>query len=216
MLTVHHLNNSRSQRVLWLLEELEAPYEIKSYQRDSETNLAPAELEAIHPLGKSPVITDAGNTIIESGAIIDYIVRHYGGRYGGKNGEGRLAPVPGTRAHEDYLQWMHYAEGSAMLPLMLKLYTSRLPDGGAALQPRIDSELDNHLGFMNEALEGHDWLVDNEFSAADIQLSFAPQVASMLYSLDAFPNLRAFLDRIHSRAAYQRAIARGGPYAFGS
>ncbi len=208
MLTVHHLNNSRSQRVLWLLEELEVDYEIKNYQRNSETNLAPPELEAIHPLGKSPVITDEGNTIIESGAIIDYIVRHYG--------DGQLAPIPGTRAHEDYLQWMHYAEGSAMLPLMLKMYTSRLPDGGAALQPRINGELDNHLGFMNKALEGHDWFVDNEFSAADIQLSFAPQIAKILYSLDAFPNLQAFLDRIHSRDAYKRAIAKGGPYAFGS
>jgi len=208
MLTVHHLNNSRSQRVLWLLEELEVTYEIKNYQRDAETNLAPAELEAIHPLGKAPVITDGGNTIIESGAIIDYIVRHYG--------DGELSPIPGTRAHEDYLQWMHYAEGSATLPLMLKLYTSRLPDGGAALQPRINSELDNHLGFMNAALEEHEWFVDNEFSAADIQLSFVPQVARMLYSLEGFPNLQAFLDRIHDRDAYQRAIAKGGPYAFGS
>ncbi|MEL7045688.1 MAG: glutathione S-transferase [Pseudomonadota bacterium] len=208
MLTVHHLNNSRSQRVLWLLEELGVEYEVRNYQRDAETNLAPQELLDIHPLGKSPVITDDGNTIIESGAIIDYIVRHYG--------EGELAPIPGTRAYEDYLQWMHYAEGSAMLPLMLKLYTSRLPDGGEALQPRINSELDNHLGFMNQALEGHDWFVDDEFSAADIQLSFAPQVAKLLYSLNEFPNLEDFLTRIHGRDSYQRAIERGGPYAFGS
>jgi glutathione S-transferase len=208
MLTVHHLNNSRSQRVLWLLEELEVEYEIRNYQRDSTTNLAPQDLLDIHPLGKSPVITDDGNTIIESGAIIDYIVRHYG--------DGQLAPIPGTRAHEDYLQWMHYAEGSAMLPLMLKMYTSRLPDGGEALQPRINSELDNHLGFMDRALEGHDWFVDNEFSAADIQLSFVPQIAKLLYSLDTFPNLDDFLTRIHQREAYKRAIERGGPYAFGS
>ncbi|MEM1188264.1 MAG: glutathione S-transferase [Pseudomonadota bacterium] len=208
MLTVHHLNNSRSQRVLWLLEELGVEYEVRNYQRDAETNLAPQELLDIHPLGKSPVITDDGNTIIESGAIIDYIVRRYG--------KGELAPIPGTRAYEDYLQWMHYAEGSAMLPLMLKLYTSRLPDGGEALQPRINSELDNHLGFMNQALEGHDWFVDDEFSAADIQLSFAPQVAKLLYSLDEFPNLEDFLTRIHGRDSYQRAIERGGPYAFGS
>ncbi|MEO1082221.1 MAG: glutathione S-transferase [Pseudomonadota bacterium] len=208
MLTVHHLNNSRSQRVLWLLEELGVEYEVRNYQRDAETNLAPQELLNIHPLGKSPVITDDGNTIIESGAIIDYIVRRYG--------KGELAPIPGTRAYEDYLQWMHYAEGSAMLPLMLKLYTSRLPDGGEALQPRINSELDNHLGFMNQALEGHDWFVDDEFSAADIQLSFATQVAKLLYSLDEFPNLEDFLTRIHGRDSYQRAIERGGPYAFGS
>ncbi len=208
MITVHHLNNSRSQRVLWLLEELDLEYEIRNYQRDSETNLAPPELLDIHPLGKSPVITDGEYTIIESGAIIDFIVRHHG--------QGRLAPPQDTPAYEDYLQWMHYAEGSAMLPLMLKMYTGRLADGGEALQPRINSELDNHLGFMNRALENKDWFVGNEFSAADIQLSFVPQVGKLLYGLENFPNLDGFLDRIHARPAYQRAIARGGPYAFGS
>lgn len=208
MLTVHHLNNSRSQRVLWLLEELGVDYTIAKYQRDSETNLAPPELVAVHPLGKSPVLTDGDNTIIESGAIIDYIVRH--------QGESRLAPANGTKAYEDYLQWMHYAEGSAILPLMLKMYVSRLPDGGAALHPRINSELDNHLGYMNAALEDTDWFVDNTFSAADIQLSFVPQIAGVLYSLEAFPNLAAFLDRIHARPAYQRALEKGGRYDFGS
>jgi glutathione S-transferase len=208
MLVVHHLNNSRSQRVLWLLEELGVDYEIRTYQRDEKTNLAPPELLDVHPLGKSPVITDAGYTIIESGAIIDYIVRHYG--------DGRLAPPPGTPAHEDYLQWMHYAEGSAALPLMLKLYTRNLPDGGAALQPRIDSELNNHLGFMDRALAERDWFVEDSFTAADIQLSFVPQIAQLLYTLDPFPKLADFLARIHAREAYKRAIARGGPYAFGS
>ncbi|MDP5070731.1 MAG: glutathione S-transferase family protein [Congregibacter sp.] len=208
MLTIHHLNNSRSQRVLWLLEELGVEYDIRNYERDSETNLAPPELLDIHPLGKSPVLTDADNTIIESGAIIDYIVRHYG--------EGRLAPKPGTTAHENYLQWMHYAEGSAMLPLMLKMYTARLPDRGESLQPRINSELDNHLGFLNRALDDQDWFVGNQFGAADIQLSFVPQVGKLLYGLDKFSNLDGFLDRIHARPAYQRALERGGPYAFGS
>ncbi len=208
MLTVHHLNNSRSQRVLWLLEELGVEYDIRNYERDKETNLAPPELLDIHPLGKSPVITDGEFTIIESGAIIDYIVRHYGA--------GRLAPVPGTPAYEDYLQWMHYAEGSATLPLMLKMYTGRLGEGGEPLQPRINSELDNHLGFMNHALDNQDWFVANEFSAADIQLSFVPQIGKLLYGLDNFPNLNAFLERIHARDAYRRAIARGGPYAFGN
>ena len=208
MLTIHHLNNSRSQRVLWLLEELGIDYAIARYQRDSDTNLAPPELLAVHPLGKSPVLTDGDMTVIESGAIIDYIVR--------RHGDGRLAPTPGTRAHEEYLQWLHYSEGSAMLPLMLKMYTSRLPDGGAALQPRITSELDNHLGFMNNALAGAEWFVDNNFSAADVQLSFVPQVARLLYSLDSFPNLAAFLDRIHARPAYQRALEKGGRYDFGS
>jgi glutathione S-transferase len=208
MLTVHHLNNSRSQRVLWLLEELGLEYQIANYQRDADTNLAPPELLAVHPLGKSPVLTDGDNTVIESGAIIDYIVR--------RHGDGRLAPEPGTGAYEAYLQWMHYSEGSAMLPLMLKMYVGRLPDGGEALQPRINSELDNHLGYMNQALEGAEWFVENTFSAADIQLSFVPQVASMLYGLDKFPNLAAFLDRIHARDAYKRAIEKGGRYDFGS
>ncbi|WP_439102075.1 glutathione S-transferase family protein [Congregibacter sp.] len=208
MLTVHHLNNSRSQRVLWLLEELGVEYEVRTYERDAETNLAPPELLEIHPLGKSPVLTDEVNTVIESGAIIDYIVRHYG--------RGRLAPEPGTPAYENYLQWMHYAEGSAMLPLMLKMYTGRLPDGGEALQPRINSELDNHLGFMDRALADQDWFVADTFSAADIQLSFVPQVGKLLHGLDNFPNLAGFLDRIHARPAYKRALERGGPYAFGS
>ena len=208
MLTVHHLDNSRSQRILWLLEELGLDYEIVSHQRDASTNLAPPALLAVHPLGKSPVLTDGALTIIESGAIIDYIVRRHGG--------GRLAPEPGTDAHEHYLQWLHYAEGSAMLPLMLKMYTGRLPDGGADLQPRITSELDNHLGYMNGALQGSEWFVDGSFSAADVQLSFVPQVARLLYTLEPFPNLAAFLDRIHARPAYRRALERGGEYAFGS
>lgn len=208
MLTVHHLNNSRSQRILWLLEELELEYRIESYQRDAETSLAPPELLAVHPLGKSPVLTDGEETVIESAAIIDYIVR--------RHGDGRLAPEPGTSEHEQYLQWLHYSEGSAMLPLMLKMYTGRLPDGGAALQPRIDSELDNHLGYMNSSLSGADWFVGDTFSAADVQLSFIPQISRLLYSLDAFPNLQGFLERIHARPAYRRALDRGGEYAFGS
>jgi glutathione S-transferase len=207
MLTVHHLNNSRSQRILWLLEELELDYQIVRHQRDATTNLAPPELLEVHPLGKSPVLTDGARTIIESGAIIDYIVRRHGG--------GLLAPSPGSDAHEQYLQWLHYAEGSAMLPLMLKMYTGRLPDGGAALQPRITGELDNHLSYMDKALEKSGWFVGGEFSAADVQLSFVPQVARRLYSLERFPNLSSFLERIAARPAYRRALTRGGEYAFG-
>ncbi|MEM1403403.1 MAG: glutathione S-transferase family protein [Pseudomonadota bacterium] len=214
MLTIHHLNNSRSQRVLWLLEELDVEYAIKNYQRDGETNLAPPELMEVHPLGKSPVLTDGDLTIIESGAIIDYIVRHYD--MDKDTVEGKLSPESGTKEHEEYLQWMHYAEGSAVLPLMLKLYTSRLPDQGEALQPRIHSEIDNHLGFMDRALSVGDWFVNNTFSAADIQLSFVPQVGKLLYGLDSFPDLDDFLSRIHARPAYQRAVERGGPYAYGS
>jgi glutathione S-transferase len=208
MLTVHHLNNSRSQRVLWLLEELGLEYEIKRYQRDAQTNLAPPALRAVHPLGKSPVLTDGERTVHESGAIIDYVVRRHGG--------GLLAPAPGTDAHEQYLQWLHYAEGSAMLPLMLKLYTARLPDGGAALQPRISSELENHLGFMDQALDGSEWFVGGTFSAADVQLSFVPEIAQRLHTLEPFPNLAAFVERIHARPAYHRALDRGGEYAFAS
>jgi len=205
MLTVHHLNNSRSQRILWLLEELELDYELKCYERNTETNLAPPELEAVHPLGKSPVLTDGDRTVIESGAIIDYILRIHG--------NGRLLPAQGSAAHEAYLQWLHYAEGSAMLPLMLRMYTGRLPDGGEGLQPRITEELNRHLGYLNSALEGVDWFVDNELSGADIQLSFVAEVAPLLHP-EPFPNLLAFRDRLQARPAYQRALEKGGAYVF--
>tara|TARA_R110002110_G_scaffold409480_2_gene631871 strand:- start:33459 stop:34091 length:633 start_codon:yes stop_codon:yes gene_type:complete len=207
MLVVHHLNNSRSQRVLWLLEELELPYRIVRYQRNADTNLAPPELEAVHPLGKSPLLGDGDRVIIESGAIIDYVLRRHGG--------GRLLPAPGSDEHEQYLQWLHYAEGSAMLPLMLRMYTSRLPDQGAALQPRINDELERHLGYIDAALEGVDWLVGNSFSGADIQLSFVAEIAPLLHTLEPYPNLAAFRDRIHARPAYRRALEQGGEYAFG-
>src|SRR4051812_42279999 len=164
MIVVHHLNDSRSQRILWLLEELGVPYEIKRYQRDATTRLAPPELKAVHPLGKSPVITDGDRVVHESGAIIDYIVRRHGG--------GRLAPALGSDAYETYLQWLHYAEGSAMLPLLLNMYVARLGEAGAPLHPRIQSEIANHLGFTDASLAGRDWLLGSELSAADIQMSF--------------------------------------------
>ena len=207
MLTVHHLNNSRSQRILWLLEELGLDYELKCYERDATTNLAPPELEAVHPLGKSPVITDGSNTIIESGAIIDYILRVHG--------QGRLVPATGSVDHEQYLQWLHYGEGSAMLPLMLRMYTGRLPDGGAALQPRINDELNRHLGYLDTSLEGVDWFVANTFSGADIQLSFVAELAPLLHPEGTFPNLAAFRDRLQARPAYKEALAKGGKYDFG-
>jgi glutathione S-transferase len=208
MIEVHHLNNSRSQRVLWLLEELELPYEIKSYQRDATTMLAPESLKKIHPLGKSPVIRDGDQVVAESGAILEYIVR--------KHGKGRLAPPESSPDAVRYLQLMHYAEGSAMLPVMLQLYTSRLGEAGAPLRPRITSELEGHLGWLDQQLSGRDWFVGNELTAADIQLSFPIQAARMLYGIDKFPNLKRFLERIHARPAYRRALERGGPYAFGS
>lgn len=206
MLTVHYLNNSRAQRILWLLEELELDYAVQVYERNPETNLAPPELEAIHPLGKSPVLVDGNATIIESGAIIDYLLREHG--------DGRLLPKAGTIAHEEYLQWMHYAEGSAMLPLMLRMYTGRLPDGGEALQPRINDELNRHLGYIDSALEGVDWLVENRFSGADVQMSFVAEIAPLLHP-QSFENLAAFRARCHARPAYQAALEKGAAYAYG-
>jgi glutathione S-transferase len=203
MLTVHHLNDSRSQRVLWLLEELGTPYEIRPYARNAATRLAPPELAAVHPLGKSPVVEDDGLTLIESGAIVDYIIRRHGG--------GRLQPAAGTRDFEAYNQWLHYAEGSAMLPLMLKLYTGRLGEAGAPLKPRIDSELANHLGFVNQSLAGRDFLVCNSLTGADVQMSFVGEAARELRA--QYPAMDAWVRRLQARPAYQRALERGGPYA---
>ena len=203
MIVVHHLNDSRSQRVLWLLEELGVPYEIRAYQRDATTRLAPPELMAVHPLGKSPVIEDNGLTVIESGAIVDYLIRHHGG--------GRLQPAAGTRDFELYNQWLHYAEGSAMLPLMLRLYTSRLGDAAAPLAPRIDSELANHLGYVDRSLQGRDWLVGDSLTGADIQMSFVGEASRTLRA--SYPAMDAWVRRCQARPAYQRALERGGPYA---
>jgi glutathione S-transferase len=205
MIVVHHLNDSRSQRILWLLEELGLPYEIKHYQRDAQTRLAPPELKVIHPLGKSPVITDNGRVIIESGAIIDYLIRKYGSQ---------LQPVPTTAEYDDYQQWLHYAEGSAMLPLLLKLYVSRLGDAGAPLSPRIESELANHIGYVNQALAGRDWLIGGDISGADIQMSFVGEAASARTNRSAYPNIEAWVKRFQARPAYQRALVRGGPYVY--
>ena len=206
MIVVHHLNNSRSQRVLWLLEELAVPYEIKRYQRDSQTNLAPPELKQVHPLGKSPVITDANRTIIESGAIIDYLIRHYG--------KGRLQPGVETPEYDQYQQWLQFAEGSAMLPLMLNLYVGRLGEAGAPLKPRIDSEIANHLGYINNSLAGRQYLVGSDLSGADIQMSFVAEMAKIFKKLEPYPNLGAWLTRMHARPAFQRSIEKGGAYRF--
>ena len=206
MIIVHHLNDSRSQRVLWLLEELGLPYEIQAYARNATTRLAPPELMAIHPLGKSPVIQDEGRTIIESGAIVDYLIR--------RHGQGRLQPAAGSDDFEAYNQWLHYAEGSAMLPLMLKLYTSRLGDAAAPLGPRIDSELANHLGYVNRSLEGRNFLVGDSLTGADIQMSFVGEAARGLRA--SYPAMDAWVKRLQARPAYQRALERGGPYALAS
>jgi glutathione S-transferase len=208
MIIVHHLNNSRSQRILWLLEELRLPYEIKPYQRHAQTRLAPPELKEVHPLGKSPVITNDGRVIAESGAIIDYIIRRHGG--------GRLQPDPSSAAYDDYVQWLHFAEGSAALPLLLKLYVSGLGAAAAPLVPRIESEIANHLGYIDSRLAGRSYLLGDELSGADIQLSYVGEVAGVRANRAAYPHLDAWVRRYQARQAYQAAIARGGPYGFTS
>ena len=206
MIIVHHLNASRSQRVLWLLEELGLPYEIRHYTRNATTRLAPPELQAVHPLGKSPVVEADGLKLIESGAIVDYLIRRHGG--------GRLRPAMDTTDFESYQQWLHYAEGSAMLPLLLKLYVSRLGDAGAPLWPRIDSELANHLGFVDRALAGRDWLLGDALSGADVQMSFVGEAARGLRA--SYPHIDAWVRRFQQRPAYRRALERGGPYSMAS
>jgi len=220
MITVHHLNNSRSQRVLWLLEELGQPYEIIRYQRDPATMLAPASLKAVHPLGKSPVVvTDEGLTLAESGAIIETLAERYG--------PGKLAPVPGTPEAVRYRYWLHYAEGSAMPPLLLKLVFDRIEKSpvpffakpivkGIAAKTKaafIAPQLRTHLDFMEGELGKSLWFAGEAFTAADIQMSFAVEAAQARGGLDASrPRLMAYLQRIHARPAYQRALERGGPF----
>ena len=202
MLKVHHLNNSRSQRILWLLEELGTPYEIVKYQRMSPMPLAPPELKEVHPLGKSPVITDGDRTIAESGAIVEYIIDRYG--------NGRLRPKPGSDDYWKYVEWMHYAEGSAMLPLLMALYAGLLGDGAALLRPRIDSEIANNLSYMAAGLGGRQFFVGNDLTGADIQLLFVLEAAGS--RLEPYPALVAYRDRMHARPAYKRGIDKGGPY----
>jgi glutathione S-transferase len=202
MLTVHHLNNSRSQRILWLLEELGTPYEIVKYQRMEGLPLAPPELKQVHPLGKSPVITDGGRTMAESGAIVEYIIDTYGG--------GRMKPQPGTEDHWKYVEWMHYAEGSAMLPLLLALYAGFLGDGAALLRPRIDSEIANNLSYIESGLQGREFFVGESLTGADIQMLFVLEAAGA--RLEPYPAAVGYRDRMHARPAYQRGIEKGGPY----
>ena len=206
MIIVHHLNESRSQRILWLLEELGLDYDIRHYARNATTRLAPPELQAVHPLGKSPVVEVEGRTLIESGAIVDHLIRRHGG--------GRLQPAADSADYDDYQQWLHYAEGSAMLPLLLKLYVSRLGEAGAPLAPRIDSELANHLGYVDRSLAGRTWLVGDTLTGADVQMSFVGEAARGLRA--QYPNLDAWVRRLQQRPAYRRALERGGPYSMAS
>jgi glutathione S-transferase len=218
MITLHHLDNSRSQRVLWLLEELQLPYEIKRYARDPQTMLAPVELKKVHPLGKSPVITDGELTLAESATILEYLIERYG--------QGRLAPPVGSPENLRFRYWMHYAEGSAMPPLLLKLVFDRIANGPMPFVIRpvaraitkgankafIGPQLKLHLDYMESELEKSQWFAGEEFSAADIQMSFPLEAAQARAGLGVSrPRLNAFLQRIRDRPAYQRAIERGGP-----
>ena len=221
MLTVHHLNDSRSQRVLWLLEELGVPYDIRHYRRDPVTMLAPPELRAVHPLGKSPVLTDGDVTVAETGAIVEYLVDRHGG--------GRLRPEPGTPEHLRYRYWLHFAEGSAQPQLLLKLFFGRLPqapmpeEARPVVQAIVDRMNETYIGpnlraqldLMEAELGRSAWFAGDEFSAADVQLSFPLEAAVERAGLDASrPRLMDFLERIHARPAYRRALERGGPYRF--
>jgi glutathione S-transferase len=219
MIIVHHLNNSRSQRVLWLLEELGLAYEVKRYERDPKTMLAPTALRQVHPLGKSPVLTDETLTLAESGAIVEYLVDRYG--------KGQLVPPPATPERLRYTYWLHYAEGSAMPPLLLKLVFDRLEQSPMPFFMRpvaqvlvnrtkrsfIEPQLVQHLDYLEAELGKSLWFAGNEFTAADMQMSFPLEAAAARAGLnESRPNLMRFLNQIHTRPAYQRALERGGAY----
>jgi glutathione S-transferase len=215
MLTVHHLNNSRSQRVLWLLEELEVPYEIVKYERDPATMLAPPALQKIHPLGKSPVVTDGGATIAESGAILEYLVETYG--------NGRMAPARDTPDFQRYRYFLHYAEGSLMPVLLMKLITRKIRQAPLIVRPIakaiagkvdagfVDPNLDRHTAFLAGELATREWFA-GELSAADCQMLF-PMQAIAARTTNAPARITSWVSRVESRPAYQRALAKGGRYS---
>ena len=220
MITVHHLNNSRSQRVLWLLEELKLDYEVIRYERDEKTMLAPPALRKIHPLGKSPVISDGDITVAESGAIIEYLVDG--------PGKGQLKPEHGTAEQRRYTYWLHYAEGSAMPPLLMSLVFARIPKqpmpffvrpiargiADKVLTNFVNPQLKAHHDFLESELRDRDWFAGRHFTAADIQMSFPVEALAARGGLKKGKGmLGAWLERIHDRPAYQRALLRGGPYA---
>jgi glutathione S-transferase len=217
MITVHHLNNSRSQRVLWLLEELGCEYQVVKYQRDPHTLLAPPELRSIHPLGKSPVVTDGGQTLAESGAILEYLIERYG--------NGRLRPPAGSPERLRYTYWLHYAEGSAMPPLLLKLVFIRLPRPVPALirpivravarraqESLIDPQLRTHIDFWEGELQKATWFAGEELTGADIQMSFPLEAAAARAGIALGSRVSGFLERIHARPAYRRALEAGGEF----
>ena len=206
MIIVHHLENSRSQRILWLLEELQMPYEVRRYERDRKTMLAPPELKRVHPLGKSPVIEHQGRVVAETGAIVEYLV---------ELAEGRLGPPANRDAVLRYRQFLHYAEGSMMPPLLALLVVGRLGLLGKPARAPVQAMLDAHLDWLESELGGRDWFAGDEFTAADIMMSFPLEACRARAGLDARrPNLTDWLERIHARPAYGEALAKGGPYAY--
>ncbi len=209
MIVVHHLNNSRSQRIIWLLEELGLPYRIERYQRDAKTNLAPPELRAVHPLGKSPVIQDDELILAESGAIVEYLVERYG--------DGRLAPRRGTPEHVRYLHWMHFAEGTIMLHLVGRLYLTRVGEAAKAMQGRVEAMIQDELDLVEAELGQSEHLAGAAFSAADVQMLFPLEFAVHAgLAGERQPRLRDYVTRMQARPAYRRAIEAGGAYAFAS
>ena len=207
MLTVHHLNNSRSQRILWMLEELEVEYQIKHYQRDPATNRAPAELKAIHPLGKSPVIEDGDEIVAETGAIVVYLLDKYG--------KDRLRPAKDTQDYYDYVHFLHFAEGSAMLPFLLALYTGYLGEAAAPIQPLIMKDIKGVLDYCEYRLIRSEYFAGEALSGADIQMIFPLEAAKATGRLKGYDACIEFVDKIHKRPAYLRALERGGDYAYG-
>jgi len=205
MMIVHHLNNSRSQRILWLLEELDVPYEIKHYTRDAKTNLAPPELLSVHPLGKSPMIEVNGRVISESAAIVEYICSIHGPQ---------LIPDAGSDAYVSHQELMHFAEGSAMTPILLALYVGQLGTAGKPLEPRIQQQLQSHFSYMENTLRPSGHFVLDGLSAVDIMMSFPAEVAIKQGRGEALPNLAAFVKNLQARPAYQAALTKGGPYKF--
>lgn len=222
MITVHHLENSRSQRILWLLEELGVEYEVQTYRRNPKTMLAPPELKKIHPLGKSPIITDDSQTVAESGAIIEYLVARYEGD--------ALVPPPSSPERLRYTHWLHYAEGSAMPLMVMSLVFSRLGQppvpaiirpvgkllGNGVRQKFLNPQLRLHFDYWEGELGKHAWFAGDEFSAADIQMSFPLLAAESRSDISGYPNIKKCLQRMRERPAYQRAIARGGEFQLAS
>jgi glutathione S-transferase len=206
MIIVHHLENSRSQRILWLLEEMELPYEVRRYQRDRKTMLAPSELREVHPLGKSPLIEDEGKVIAETGAIVEYLV---------ERGSGRLGPPANREAVLRYRHFLHYAEGSMMPPLLALLVVNRLGILGRPARAPIQRMLERHLDWLEAELSSRDWFAGDEFSAADVMMSFPLEASRARAGLGpSRTNLADWLERIHARPAYAAALAKGGPYAY--